>query len=104
MSKPNTCTFIKRDQTRCKALALPGLDRCRWHKDAAADTAGGGQVFGVIDRRLVEAEPGAKPEFYEDFNTYEIVNYVSNATGGRVQIPLHLSRERIIAQAVEALA
>lgn len=98
MGKPSKCSFVKTNGNRCGCMALSGSDTCRWHK---VDNS---QTIGHIDQSLIDAEPGTKLEFWDDYSTSEIANYVNNATGGRVQIPLHLSHERMAAQAVEVLS
>lgn len=102
MATPKKCGFEKPDGSLCAGLAQKATGRCRHHKAHAIPD--GSQTIGHIDRRLVDEEPGTTLEFWEDYSTDEIVNYVRNATGGRVEIPLHLSHERMAAQAVEVLA
>ena len=102
MGIPKKCGFEKPDGTVCRGLAQKATGRCRHHKAHAIPD--GGQTIGHIDHRLVDHEPGTTPEFWNNYSTDEIVNYVRNATSGRVEIPPHFNHERMVAQAVEALA
>lgn len=102
MATPKKCGFEKPDGSSCRGLAQKATGRCRHH--AAHAIPDGSQTIGYVDRRLVEEEPGVTLEFWNDYNTMEIHNYVNRATGGRVELPLHLSHERMAAQAVEVLS
>lgn len=92
------CDFIKPDGEKCRAIALSNSKKCRHHHVSTC------QVVGHIDRRLVDEEPGSNPAFFDDYNTEEIHNYVRNATGGRVLIPMNIGHDRMVSQAVEVLS
>lgn len=102
MANPKRCGFEKPNGKLCQGMAQKATGRCRHH--AVHAIPDGSQVIGLIDRRLVDEEPGTNPEFWEDYSCDEIVNYVRNATGGRVEIPGHLCHERMVAQACEVLS
>jgi hypothetical protein len=101
MKIPKKCAFIKEDGVRCGCIAVKGSRYCRHKSHVGEDHS---QTIGYVDRTLIEAEPGRDISFFDDYSTMEIHNYVKNATGGRVELPLHFSQEQMATQAAEVLS
>lgn len=123
-----TCSFLKDDGQGCKAPARTGSDFCRHHQPAPvvreplphfghddheweeqmAAALRHAQLRNVAKPALeVQREkptyqcPEQDPEFWNDYSSQEIHNYIIRETGGRVEIPLHFSHEQMVAHAVE---